>query len=239
MTAMENKAVPHQSKYVLASALFALVAICSLSLWAGSAAAAKRVVGKDGRIYACYKTAGKSSGAVRLVPKAKKCRRGERKLNWSVSGPAGSQGAQGQGGATGADGSAGSNGGAGSNGTSGASGVVKLESQLLALSTEVDALKGILAGVDNDALTEALATVNGITNSDLTGVLGKLSGITGTDLQEAVGAVPAVQALCGQSDTLTDALNALRLGIGNIEVLGVKLPIGGLPGALTEFTCPS
>jgi len=50
-----------------------------------------------------------------------------------------------------------------------------------------------------------------------------------------LGGRPA--CLCGQADTLTDTLNALRAGIGNIEVLGIKLPIGGLPGALTEFTC--
>ncbi|HWJ42674.1 MAG TPA: collagen-like protein, partial [Solirubrobacterales bacterium] len=163
-----------------------LAIACLLAAGATQASAAKRVVGKDGRIYACYKTAGKTSGAVRVVPKARKCRRGERKLNWSVAGPAGSQGAQGQ---SGSAGSAGSNGAAGSNGSSGASDVVKLESQLLSLSAEVDLLKGILDGVDNQALTKALATVDGITNTDLTGVLGKLNGITGTDLQEAVGAV--------------------------------------------------
>jgi hypothetical protein len=46
-----------------------------------------------------------------------------------------------------------------------------------------------------------------------------------------------MQLLCGQADTLTETLNALRLGIGNIEVLGIKLGVGTLPAALTEFTC--
>lgn len=237
---MKNDAVPHRNypySAVLAGAMAAVLTIaCLLALGATPASAAKRVVGKDGRVYACYKTAGKQSGAVRIVPKSKKCRRGERKLNWSVAGPTGAQGQPAQSGGSGGSGANGSN---GSDGSAGASGIVKLESQLLSLSAEVDLLKGILSGVDNNALTKALDTVKGITNADLNGVLGKLEGVTGGELQEAVAAVPAVELLCGQADTLTDTLNALRLGIGNIEILGVKLPIGGLPGPLTEFTCPA
>ena len=75
-------------------------------------------------------------------------------------------------------------------GSDGSSGVIALKTKVLKLSTELDVLKGILDGGDNEALSKALATVN-----------------------------------------------ALRAGIGNIEVLGVKRPIGGLPGVLTEFTC--
>lgn len=227
---MKNEAVPQRNiLYPAATAvLLSLLAICLLTSGAGSAAAAKKkVIGNDGRVYACYKVAGKPQGAVRLVPRSGKCRRGERKVSWSVQGPAGTQGSAGQVGSAVAGGAAG-------NGTTG---VVALETKVLELSTELAVLKGILDGVDNEALTKALATVGGITNADLTGALGKLSGISGTDLQEAVGSVPAVQLLCGQADTLTDTFNALRTGIGNIEVLGIKLPIGGLPGALTEFTC--
>jgi hypothetical protein len=192
--------------------LLSLAAVCFCTLGVETAAAARKLVGKDGRVYACYRVAGKSKGDIRLVAKKGKCRRGERKLNWSVAGPTGSQGTSGT---TAASGTSGADG-------SGASSVLALESKVLKLSTELDALKGILEGVDNEALTKALATVKGINNADL---------------QEAVAAVPAVQLLCGQADTLTDTFNALRAGIGNIEVLGVKLPIGGLPGTLTEFTC--
>lgn len=209
--------------------LVALLAICLCAVGAESANAAKKlVVGKDGRIYACYRATGKPKGNLRLTTKQGKCRRGERKVNWGVTGPSGSQGSTGQ---------TGTSGSGGSSGTDGSAAVIALESKLLNLKAEVDLLKGVLSGVDNDALSKALATVKGITNTDLTGVLGKLSGISGTDLQEAVGSVPAVQLLCGQADTLTDTFNALRTGIGTIEVLGVKLPIGGLPGALTAFTC--
>jgi hypothetical protein len=214
---MKNEAVPQENRpqWPVLAVLLSLGAFCFCALGVETAGAAKKLVGKDGRVYACYRVAGKSKGAVRLVAKHGKCRRGERKVNWSVAGPSGSQGASGQTGA-------GAGGTSGGDGSSGASGVLALETKVLKLSTEVDALKGVLAGVDNEALTKALAAVKGVTN---------------TDLQEAVAAVPAVQLLCGQADTLTDTFNALRAGIGEIEVLGVKLPIGGLPGALTDFTC--
>lgn len=219
---MKNEAVPQRNILypAVTAVLLSLMAFCLLVTGASSALAAKKkLVGKDGRVYACYRVAGKPKGDVRLVAKKAKCRRGERKVSWGVAGP---QGPQGQSGSSGSGGATGASGADGSNGSSGVSGVVALETQVLKLSAEVDVLKGILEGVDNETLTKGLATVKGITNADL---------------QETIAAVPAVQLLCGQTDTLTDTFNALRLGIGNIEILGVKLPIGGLPGALTEFTC--
>ena len=158
-------------------------------------ASAGRIVGKDGVIHACYKAGGKGKGNIRLVAKRMHCRRNERKLQWSVRGPAGPGGANGIGGA---DGQAGATGEAGKAG---------LESKVAELTTRVETLEGILKGVSNDSLTKAVA------------------------------AVPVVESVCEQTETLTGAFDALRSGIGNIEVLGVKLGVLALPGALGSYVC--
>jgi hypothetical protein len=110
----------------------------------GSAPGAK-VVGQDGKVYACYKAKGKGKGNVRLVAKQGKCKRGERKVNWSVAGPAGAAGQPGATGAAGAPGPAGS---------------TALEKQVTELTTRVESLEATLAGVTNQTLTETIATVD-------------------------------------------------------------------------------
>ena len=53
----------------------------------GAVATAAPPVGKDGQIHACYRVKGKPKGSLRVVPSAKKrCKRGERKVTWSVTG---------------------------------------------------------------------------------------------------------------------------------------------------------
>jgi Collagen triple helix repeat (20 copies) len=73
-------------------------------------------------IYACAK---KKGGALRMVKKAKRCKRSERKISWNARGSAGvsgSRGATGSAGPAGAPGSAGSLGPRGATGVAGATG---------------------------------------------------------------------------------------------------------------------
>ncbi|HEV7483932.1 MAG TPA: hypothetical protein VGO13_12620 [Solirubrobacterales bacterium] len=189
--------------------LLALVGLLSVAL-AGTAIAAP-VPGANGQVSACYRVKGKAKGAMRVVSAGKKCKKGERKLAWSVTGPPGAQGATGAQGGQGAQGSPGSN---GTNGAAGApaTGVVALETKVASLTLEVANLEGILDGVTNVGLTEA------------------------------VKAVPQVGALCTQATSLTSQSNLLGTAVGGLSlsgVLGGLLNIPTLPAALPAFTCPS
>ncbi len=83
------------------SATGALVGATVLLMLAAATAASATT------IYACVS---KKSGAMRIVSAKAKCRRGERKLSWSSTGPAGSGGAPGAAGPPGAAGAPGANG---------------------------------------------------------------------------------------------------------------------------------
>ena len=102
---MKDKAVLHGT-FNHHKGLWGLALLLSAALLlAGFAeAASARIVGKDGKVYACYRVKGKPKGAVRLVAKKARCKRGERKLNWGVAGPAGAPGAAGANGAQGQSG---------------------------------------------------------------------------------------------------------------------------------------
>jgi hypothetical protein len=182
-----------------------------------SAASAAAPVGKSGQIHACYRAKGKSKGAMRLVGAKQRCKRGERKVSWSVAG--------GPTGATGASGPTGSQGPSGSTSSSSSA----LESEVAALKVEVGSLKSILSGV---------------TSTELTGALSKLNGITGVQLGETVKALPMVSSLCSQDALLTTQLNTVQGVVGGISLGGV-LPIGlllntpSLPAELTSYTCPA
>jgi hypothetical protein len=199
----------------IALALLAVVALCgALAADAGAA----KLVGKDGKVYACYKAKGKSKGAVRLVAKKGKCKRGEKKVSWSVAGPAGESGQSGENGSGGESGAA---------GETGATGVKGLEGRVQALSTKVTALESILGG---------------ITNADLTGLLAKLQGISPTQLQEAVASVADVKALCTQATALTSQVDALGTSLGGVSLGGtipvlLKLVVPAVPTALQPFGC--
>ena len=84
------------------SLLLSLVLAGLLSLAFAGIAAGAPVVGKDGKVQACYLVKGKAKGEMRVVPASKKCKRGERRLAWNVAGPQGVVGSQGSAGPQGA-----------------------------------------------------------------------------------------------------------------------------------------
>jgi hypothetical protein len=204
----------------------------------GSAEAAKPV-GKDGVVSACYKASGKGKGAVRLVARKQRCKRGERKVAWSVTGPAGSSGASGEQGATGAQGLVGP---AGPQGGSG------LQTQVSELTQEVEVLKQTLQGVTNESLTDALAAVTTL-ESTVTGLDSTVStlGSTVSGLGTTVtGVTGRVDSLCTQTETLTDQVNGVGSSVSSLidSLLGslVGAVLGGQPApptALPAFACPN
>jgi hypothetical protein len=204
---MKNNAVPQgwrNCSVVLLGAALGAALLMALSGPIGTASAAK-IVGKDGKIYACYRVGGgKAKGTVRLIRKRMHCRRGERKVSWSVRGPSGAAGQNGQ------TGSAGQNGQSGSTGTSNNA---TLESKVTELSDRLKTLEGVL------------------------------SGVTNVQLQEAIGTVSDVNALCGQATALTSQVNAVGsalegIGLGGIIPVGLELLVPTLPAALPSFSCP-
>jgi hypothetical protein len=115
---------------VLLSSALLLAGLC------GSASAKRHpLIGKDKRIHACYRVKGKPKGALRAVRSRRtRCKRGERKVAWSVAtAPA-------------ALGSTGSQGGAGGDGAAGA-GEAVLKAQVGALVQRVEALEGVIASL--------------------------------------------------------------------------------------------
>lgn len=207
---------------------------------------AVRVVGRDGVIHACYKGRGRGKGSVRLVAKKGHCRRGERRVHWSVRGPSGANGANGV------------NGGEGATGATGAPGQAALETRVSELTTRIETLESTLAGVNNESLTKTVGTVSGLSNETLTNTVNAVSGlsnetltktvnavngITNTELTEAVAAVPAVEAACTQASALTSQVNSVGSALEN-TVLGGTIPLGlellvpGLPSQLSAFACP-
>lgn len=196
-------------------AMLATVALCAAVV---AAEASGALVGKNGRVYACYKTKGKAKGAVRLVPKDAHCRKGTKKISWSVAGPAGESGQSGENGSSGES---------GSSGETGAAGVKGLEAKVQTLTSKVSSLESVLKG---------------ITNTDLLGMLSKLNGISGTQLQEAVAAVANVKALCTQATALTSQVDALGTALGGVELGGtipvlLKLIVPAAPPPLAAFGC--
>jgi hypothetical protein len=201
---------------MLALALLAAAALCATMIL-GEASAAK-LVGKDGRVYACYKAKGKSKGAVRLVAKKGKCHKGEKKVSWgaTATGPSGENGQNGENGVAG-------EGGAG--GEKGTTAVQGLEKQVQSLTSKLTSLESVLKGV---------------TNADLLGALGKLQGVSGAGLQEAVAKVPVVNTLCEQSSKLTSQSNSMGEAVEGISLVGVtllELLVPQLPAALPKFSC--
>jgi hypothetical protein len=196
----------------------ALVAAAALFAALATGAGAARLIGKDGKVYACYKAKGKAKGAVRLVAKKGKCRHGEKKVSWGAAGPTGESGGSGE---------SGTNGESGAAGETGAGGTKGLEGRISALSSKVTALEGVLQG---------------ITNTDLVGMLGKLQGISGTQLQETVASLAKVNALCAQTSKVTSQVDALGESLGGLKLVSA-LPvaletIAPIPTPLSSFACP-
>jgi hypothetical protein len=196
----------------------ALAAVLCFLLFAAARSDAA-LVGKDGRVYACYKTKGKAKGSVRLVAKKGHCRKGEKKVSWKATGTPGQQGVAGEEASSAEPGSPGEPGSAGSPGA--------LEKQITTLTKKVAGLEEVLKGV---------------TNPDLLGALGKLQGVSGAGLQEAVAKVPVVDSLCKQATALTSQSNALGAALGGLSLEGIvgtlKLFIPAIPAPLPSFSCP-
>jgi hypothetical protein len=204
------------------SALALAIALCFLLV---APAGGAPLIGKDGKVYACYKTKGKAKGSVRLVAKKAKCHRGFKKVAWNAVGQRGGAAENGEGGA---------NGNNGEGGGQGAPGVTTLENRIATLTNKVNTLEGVLKG---------------ISNADLTGLLGKLQGVSGTQLQEAIKSVANVNALstevgslCTQATKLTEQSNLLggALGgtaLGGLIPVGLKLLVPNLPAPLSAFGC--
>jgi hypothetical protein len=202
-------------------ALAAAVALCLLVVAAPAGGAP--LIGKDGKVYACYRTKGKAKGSVRLVAKKAKCRKGEKKVAWNAVGQSGGAGSPGE------------TGSGGSGGEGGPTGAAGLEGRVANLASRVETLEDKLKGISNLALTE---------------VISKLQGISGKQLQEAIGAVANVNALttkvnelCTQATKLTSQSNALSSALGGLSLgglipIGLELLVPKLPAALPGFSCP-
>ncbi|HWC48109.1 MAG TPA: collagen-like protein [Solirubrobacterales bacterium] len=201
------------------TALFLLV-LCAFVLFSSSPASAASLIGKDGKIHACYKVKGKAKGSLRVVRSAKaKCPKKWKKVSWYASGPAGPQG---ESGANGASGETGTNGSSGLPGTNATATVVKgLEGKVTELLNKVTSLETILAGINNQQLKEAIASVADV-----------------KALEATVG------SLCSQSSALTSQLNSVESALGGLSLnsaltaLGGVLNIPALPGPLSSFSCP-
>ncbi len=215
----KNAVVLNARSRIRIASLLPLAGVTILLL--GPAAAEARPIGKDGKIHACYRVKGKPKGALRVVrSKRARCRRGERKVSWSVAASSGAAIRTGQQGSHGQDGTSAST----------SSNEAVLKEQVGTLTKRVEALEGVLLGVTNQDLTGMLATLQGLTNEDLLG---------------AVSAVPAVESLCEQAPELTDQVNELGSGLGGLVAIlnGTVLgPIFGsvtIPSALDPFSCPT
>jgi hypothetical protein len=197
-------------------ALLAAAALCAAALVTDAGAA--KLVGKNGKVYACYKANGKSKGAVRLIAKKGHCKRGEKRISWNAAGPAGESGQSGENGG---------NGESGSSGETGAAGVKGLEQRVQMLTNKVTSLESVLKG---------------ITNTELLGALSKLQGISGGQLQEAIASLTKVNALCSQTSKLTSQVDALGESLGGLKLL-TALPVTletivPIPIPLSSFSCP-
>jgi len=150
---METKAVHRNpgslNLRVVPIALLAALAALAFGI---APAAAKRhaLIGRDGKIHGCYRVKGKPKGMLRVVrARHYRCRRGERKVSWSVVAKSG---------ATGTPGAPGVQGSAGQPGTQSTS-ETKLVEQIDSLTNRVEGLEGLLAGLTNEGLKEAVGAV--------------------------------------------------------------------------------
>ena len=162
----------------------ALLGAVLLLASAGEPASAAPLVGKDGKIHACYKVKGKAKGTLRVVRSAKvRCPRRWKKVAWSAGGPAGPAGA------AGAAGEPGARGEIGLPGTAGNVVVKGLEDKVTELLTKVQSLESALA----------------LTNAQLAIVCGQAETLTGQSnaLRTVIGGL----ALNGVLTTLGGVLN--------------------------------
>jgi len=198
---------PVNSRLFLAS-IAALLSLAVLLVGFG-ATASGAPMGKDGKLYACYKVKGKPKGAMRVVPGAKaRCKRGERKVVWSVAGSISQAGANGQAGGGGQQGESGSTATSSSN-------EAALKTEVAGLKLQVEGLEGLLQGVDKGDLSGLLEAGLPARVNSLEGVLGE---VTNAELEDAIESLPLLNDVCAQSSALTSALNPV---LNFLSVLGL------------------
>ncbi len=235
--------------------LFALCVACS-------PASAKPRASSAGvhTVQACAVKVGKHRGSLRLVSAGKRCKRGERRIVWSVLGPpgpqggvgaTGSQGEKGSQGTAGAEGMAGPEGKAGAEGQAGSPGQAGSQGAPGAQGPPgtpgvVDlSLKELVEtqGKQIDALTDSLNTtaslLQGVTHEQLTTAVdagAKLSGIAASDI---VGAITNANKLVGiTTGALNGAItNAAKLsGITTAELNSAIATIPKVTALCTRTT---
>lgn len=217
-------------------ALFVAAAVL-LGAFCGTASAKRHaLIGRDGKIHACYRVKGKPKGELRVVrsPRAH-CRRGERKVAWSVAPTASVPGASGQ------QGSQGQQGSGGTSGTS--SDEAALKAQISALSLKVESLEGLLNGVGSGGLVSKVDGLEGLLSGveepgDLSDAVNTLGGVTKQELEDTVGALPSLEEACVQTEELTERSDALLGFINSLDTLNL---LTNLPGDLPSFenVCPA
>ncbi len=222
----------------LAFAVACFAAVVLLALLTPRAGAAASLVGKDGKIHACYKAKGKGKGNLKVVRGAKaKCPKGWKKTAWSATG-SGSVGPTGPQGQPGQAGSVGPQGATGASGRSESVVVNELEDKVTELLTKVQSLETVLAGVTNLELKEAIESV-----AKVEALEGILEGVTNSDLLEAIGLAPAVTALCEQTEELNGQTTALGGTLGALNTILNTLLLGfspvTVPTSLPSFVCPA
>jgi len=189
--------------------LVSVLALLGFLAFSATASAASPIA-KDGKIHACYKAKGKGKGTLRLVRNGKvRCPRKWKKVAWYAAGGSSTtvQGPQGPQGEPGPEGKQ------GVPGVEGNIVVKELEDKVSELLTKVAALEGIL------------------------------SGVTNAELLNAIGAVPAVGALCEQAEDLTSQTTALGTTLSSLNTVLSPLLLGfspvTVPTALPPFSCPN
>ncbi|HET7454268.1 MAG TPA: collagen-like protein [Solirubrobacterales bacterium] len=203
--------------------LLFLLALCAFVLFTSSPASAAGIVGKDGKIHACYKAKGKGKGTLRVVRSAKaRCPKKWKKVAWYARGPvAAPPGIAGPAGPQGSTGSQGERGEAGPQGLPGRNEnlvINELEDKVTELLSKVQSLETILNGIGNTQLKEAIA------------------GIVKTETLEA-----AVGSLCTQTEALTEKsgeLGTALSGLGTVLDTLTVLALPSIPTALSPYSCP-
>lgn len=151
------------------ASLLLLMALCAFVLCTSSPASAAGIVGKDGKIHACYKAKGKGKGTLRVIRSAKaKCPKKWKKVAWYARGPMspatiGVPGPQGPPGATGATGPQGAKGETGAPGRNENLVLNELEDKVTELLTKVKALEALVPAVS--ALCTQASTLTTQVNS--------------------------------------------------------------------------
>lgn len=187
----------------------ALLGVLGALLMSAPASGAS-LVGKDGKIHACYKAKGKGKGTLRVVRSAKvKCPKKWKKTAWYAAGVPGPQGEAGTPGGSGQPGSAG---GTGLPGTTGTASVQQLEDKVTELLSKVQSLESVLKGITNAELLMAIANTKTLCTQAST--------------------------LTSQLNKVEDAIGGLSLN-SVLTTLGGTLSLPTLPGNLPAFNCPA